>query len=318
MNSALTLSRDRRHGSRSSGRNAADRDSRGRATRLLSGNHQAYRCAMPSSRVRLVLLLLVVAACGLGCKKKKVDPNRATRDALYKELQPVALKNCTLKRFGSVNDGGYAMCENLIAGVESAYSYGIEHEDNWGCQLSRDYKVAIHQYDCFTEDRPTCPEGQFIFHDECVGAKAETIDGHLFDSVTGQITKNGDKGKRIIMKMDVEGAEWDSFLATSDEVFERIDQLIMELHGVNEQKHVDVVRKLKKNFHVVAIHFNNWECTRKVQPFPSAAYQVLFVNKRLGEVDPNGKPHISGQPPHAPDNPNGDDCQTVPPAKKKA
>src|SRR5687768_10848849 len=110
---------------------------------------------------RLWLLAAVLAACALagGCKKKKVDPNRATRDALHKELEPVALSNCTIKRYGSANDGGYLMCENLIAGVESAYSYGIEHEDNWGCQLSREYKVAIHQYDCFTEDRPTCEGG---------------------------------------------------------------------------------------------------------------------------------------------------------------
>jgi len=271
-----------------------------------------------NSSGRRLLLALALAACALGgCKKKKVDPNRATRDALHKELQPVALSNCTLKRYGSVNDGGYLMCENLIAGVESAYSYGIEHEDNWGCQLSREHKVGIHQYDCFTEDRPTCEGGTFIFHDECVGPKTETIEGNAFDSVAGQITKNGDKGKRIIMKMDVEGAEWDSFVATPDEVFERIDQLIMELHGVNEQKFVDVVSKLKKNFHVVAFHYNNWECTRKVQPFASAAYEVLFVNKRLGVLDPNGKPHKSGDPPDSQNNPNEADCQTVPPPKPK-
>jgi hypothetical protein len=55
---------------------------------------------------------------------------RADRQALWNELRPVALKNCTLRRFGSVNDGGYLMCENLLSGTESAYSYGIDTEDN--------------------------------------------------------------------------------------------------------------------------------------------------------------------------------------------
>jgi hypothetical protein len=62
---------------------------------------------------------------------------RADRQALWNELRPVALKNCTLRRFGSVNDGGYLMCENLLSGTESAYSYGIDTEDNWGCEVSQ-------------------------------------------------------------------------------------------------------------------------------------------------------------------------------------
>src|SRR5438045_8650097 len=45
------------------------------------------------------------------------------RETILAELQPVALKNCTLKRFGSVNDGGYLMCENLIEPIAAAYYY---------------------------------------------------------------------------------------------------------------------------------------------------------------------------------------------------
>jgi hypothetical protein len=49
---------------------------------------------------------------------------RQIRQQLLMELQPVALQNCTMKRVGSPNDGGYLMCGNLLGGVESAYSYG--------------------------------------------------------------------------------------------------------------------------------------------------------------------------------------------------
>ena len=71
---------------------------------------------------------------------------RQIRQALLEELRPVSLKNCTLKRFGSTYDGGYLMCENLIDGLEAAYSYGVGPNDEWGCDVSARYHVPVHQY----------------------------------------------------------------------------------------------------------------------------------------------------------------------------
>jgi hypothetical protein len=264
---------------------------------------------MRASRA-LALVVVVVALASAGCRKKKVDPKRELRTQLLAELQPVALSNCKLERFGSQNDGGYIMCGDLVEGVQAAYSYGIEHEDNWGCQLARQTKLPIHQYDCFTADRPTCDGGVFDFHSECIGPKAETIEGRPYDTLAAQIEKNGDKGKRLIIKMDVEGAEWDSIMATSDEVLANVDQFVFEMHGVNEQKFIDVVKKLKKTFHIVWLHYNNYECTKKARPMLGNVYEVTFVNKRLGKLDPSGKPHVAGAAPDMPNNPNAKDCQT--------
>ena len=49
---------------------------------------------------------------------RATDEARPIRQAILEELRPVALKNCRLKRYGSTNDGGYLLCENLIAGLE--------------------------------------------------------------------------------------------------------------------------------------------------------------------------------------------------------
>ena len=105
------------------------------------------------------------------------------RQQLFAEIQPIALKNCTLERFGTRNDGGYLMCGNLLANVQSAYSYGIAGDDNWGCAVSRRSNVPVHQYDCFDHTRPACPGGRFDFHDECVGARPETIESRFYDTV---------------------------------------------------------------------------------------------------------------------------------------
>ena len=93
-----------------------------------------------------------------------------------------------------------------------------------------------------------------------------------------QISKNFDTGKPLIVKIDVEGAEWDSLLATPDAVLDQIDQMPMELHGANEQRFLEVVRRLKQKFHLVNLHFNNYSCTAAMDPLPAWAYQVLWVN----------------------------------------
>jgi hypothetical protein len=234
---------------------------------------------------------------------------RAVRLALFEELKPVTLKNCHLKRYGGANDGGYLMCENLIQGIQTAYSYGIDTEDNWGCQVSRQLNVPIHQYDCFTEERPACSKGLFVFHDECVGAAREIVDGHQFDTVANHFARNGDTGRRLLMKMDVEGAEWDSLLATPDSVLDSIEQMPMELHGVDERRFLELVRRLKTRFHLVNLNFNNHGCDAELAPLPSRAYQVLWVNKRVGVVDPEAPVPAPPSPLNAPDNPSLPDCQ---------
>ena len=47
------------------------------------------------------------------------------RRSIMVELQPVTLKNCTLTRVGSANDGGYLMCDRFPPTIHAAYSYGV-------------------------------------------------------------------------------------------------------------------------------------------------------------------------------------------------
>ena len=96
------------------------------------------------------------------------------RQALLEELQPVALANCELKRFGETYDGGYLLCANLLTEVRSAYSYGISGYDGWGCDIPRQLKVKVHEYDCFNLQQPVCDGGALMFHPECVaGARVD-------------------------------------------------------------------------------------------------------------------------------------------------
>src|SRR5262245_53484976 len=146
----------------------------------------------PWVRIAFVIVALASGAAVLIADIVHGAAERKLRGAILAELQPVALKNCTLKRFGSANDGGYLMCENLIEPLDSAYSYGVGINDDWGCEVSRLYHVSVYEYDCFDPARPACDGGRFVFHNECVGDHASSRDSHLFDTLENQIKKNGD------------------------------------------------------------------------------------------------------------------------------
>src|SRR5438477_11601115 len=133
----------------------------------------------PSIRITFVIITLAIAAAVLVGALVRRAAGRELREAILGELQPVALKNCTLKRFGSPNDGGYLMCENLIEPLDAAYSYGVGRNDDWGCEVSRRYHVPVHQYDCFDPARPICDDGTFVFHNECVGNRSGYTGSHV-------------------------------------------------------------------------------------------------------------------------------------------
>src|SRR2546429_1661124 len=191
---------------------------------------------MKRSSVRIAFVVIALAAAALVIGDLARDAaGRKLREAILAELRPVALKNCTLKRFGSANDGGYLMCENLIEPLDAAYSYGVGQNDDWGCEVSRRYRVPVHQYDCFDPARPTCNGGMFIFHDECVGDRTGYRKSRFFDTLENQIRRNGDTGRRLLIKMDIEGAEWDSLFAAPENLLESIPQITMEMHGYDDE-----------------------------------------------------------------------------------
>jgi hypothetical protein len=265
-----------------------------------------------------VLVLLVAAAILLLLRHapgRPVSPARASgvsrestiRQALFEDIQPVKVSNCEFQRFGEAHDGGYLLCGNLLGAVQAGYSYGISGYDGWGCDISQRLHVTVHQYDCFNLTEPKCPGGMTIFHGECVGTTRSVQDGRPFDTLFGQFAKNGDDARTLVMKMDVEGAEWDAFLFAPDSVFAHIDQLDVEFHHVDEEKFLATMQRLKEFFYIAHVHYNNFSCDPAMKPFPSWAFEVLLVNKRIAMSD--GSPAAGPTPLDAANNPKGPDCQ---------
>ena len=271
-----------------------------------------------SRRLWVATVLVVIVAVLSGIAISRRTPPRASaprspaemiRDELFAEIQPVRITNCELQRFGEPHDGGYPLCANLLGNVKTGYSYGISGYDKWGCDVSRRLRIRVHQYDCFNLQEPSCPDGETMFHGECIGTARVTQDGRPFDTLANQFARNGDAAKPLVMKIDVEGAEWDAFLLAPDSALSQIDQLDVEFHDVSQSKYVEAIRRLKQFFYVAHVHYNNFSCDASLAPFPSWAFEVLLVNKRIAMSD--GSPARPASGVDAPNNASAADCQVA-------
>jgi hypothetical protein len=172
--------------------------------------------------------------------------------------------------------------------------------------------LAVHQYDCFDITKPTCIKGRYIFHEECIGDTFKTEDNRTFDTLKNQFLKNNDQNKRLVVKMDVEGAEWDSLFVTPEEILDNIDQLVVEFHIDSHMRwnaYIQVMQKLKRTFYIANVHLNNCCCVEKILPFPTPIFEILFVNKRIGIINEVELKPVLPNPLDSPNLPNVADCQ---------
>lgn len=242
-----------------------------------------------------VVTVLLLVFAGMAAAAVPYWRDRTIREELFAEFEPVRLTNCELKRFGNDHDGGYLMCANLLSEVTAGYSYGINGDDQWGCGIQIAYKIPIHQYDCYNDIVPPCPSDRGRFHVECVGPDREIRAGKAFDTVVAQLTKNGDLGKRLVVKMDIEGWEWPVLAGLPDHVLDSIDQLAIEFHEIETGSFVETIRRLKRIFHVANFHQNNYLCQSGFEPFPGRVFEALLVSKRIATSD--GTPVTRGSSP---------------------
>jgi hypothetical protein len=86
--------------------------------------------------------------------------------------------------------------------------------------------------------------------------------------------------------------------------------MAVEFHGYDEERFLLVMWKLKRFFYIANLHWNNFACAFGKPPFASAAYEMLFVNKRIGIPDAGAKA-VMPSPGDRPNNPEWPDCQVL-------
>ena len=162
-----------------------------------------------------------------------------------------------LVRIGSAHDGGYIMLDDFKAG-NIAYSFGISDDVSW------DKDIASRGYDVFMYDHTIdgLPEENNRFHFFRLGiADGKTQDDRL-KTLEELIASNHHENEHdMILKMDVEGAEWGFLAGVKSSTLEQFSQMTFEFHGItnhdNPKQVLEVFKKINRTHQLVHIHANN-------------------------------------------------------------
>ena len=176
--------------------------------------------------------------------------------ALMRRLRPIATKHA-LVRLGPLGDGGY-LVPNDLAGIEACFSPGVGLIFGFESDCAA-LGMAIFMADGSVE-RPAALRDDFHFDQTNLGSGADgtiTLDRWVADSLP--------KSKSdLLLQMDIEGAEFDALLNTTDATLDRFRIIAVELHEfqrlldpVFRERMAATLDKVLRNHVCVHVHPNN-------------------------------------------------------------
>lgn len=214
-------------------------------------------------------------------------------------------------RLGKENDGGYIMVDNFQSNGGIAYSFGLNDDVSWDSDMAaRGYEIFM--YDPTIDGLPQENE-RFHFFKAGIGG-AENAKRHL-NTLEHFIAANGHADKsNMILKMDVDGAEWNFLKSVSSETLNKFDQIVFEFHSVIRPRTQDktnavvaAVEKINRTHSLVHLHPNNYDAFLILDDkilFPST-FELTYVKTSNYElVDdeniflpiPLDQPNAKGRP----------------------
>jgi hypothetical protein len=165
------------------------------------------------------------------------------------------------RRFGPPHDGGYIFANN-ISPVQSILSYGISTEYTFDREMAEaGHRVYMFDHTIHGINRT---HENMIWIREGVAGISDSASG-LY-SIQDHLIRHDIRGDRLILKMDVESAEFDAIGMAPPEVLGRFEQIALEVHGldaledqVRRAKIVTMLRALNKDFTLFHVHANNFD-----------------------------------------------------------
>lgn len=250
-----------------------------------------------------VKIINILSPGGLYCAHKKdfyleLKKRTKTKTVLGHELI----------RVGNMHDGGYIFL-NDFKSVKRAYSFGIGGDISWETDLITMGAMDVFMYDPSVSDIPAY-NSRFHFSSIGIAGKDKRGDnGYCYLSMESILRINGDlRNKNLILKMDVEGAEYEFIQNTEEELLDNFMQMSFEFHGfLVEGKREDIILrifdKLSNTHFPVWVHANNngrrIEFDNGILP---DLLEITFVNKRLYEFgDKENSYPIALDSPNIPD-----------------
>lgn len=171
-------------------------------------------------------------------------------------------------RVGKKNDGGYIMADHFYDNGK-AYSFGISDDCSWDKDMAeRGYDVYMFDH---TIESINCRDDRLHFYKTGIADSPNHAEN--LDTLENILRDNEcDSNTNMILKMDVEGAEYGFMEMVENDTMKRFDQIVFELHDLHTRSE-DAVRfleKIDKLFAIVHVHVNNHTnvviCENKLYP----------------------------------------------------
>lgn len=209
--------------------------------------------------------------------------------SLLAMLRPQTLSGSRKLRIGRFFDGGYVMVDDFI-GIEAAYSIGINDDVSWDLDIV-DRAIPVFQYDHTIE---AVPVEHALARWRKMGLGAVNDPGASLMTLQQMIEDNGHtESRNLILKCDVEGAEWAVLGALPAGILGQFRQIVMEIHCLNfldDPVWADSIRKglscLAASHNLVHVHGNNyaeWTAIGGI-PVPSVM-EITMMRKDAGSFD---------------------------------
>jgi hypothetical protein len=208
--------------------------------------------------------------------------------ALSNLLSSPILKNPPkLCRYGSLHDGGYTLVE-VQQGEFSLLSFGVGDDITFEADLSK-LVNEIHLYDFSVTQLPVDIDNATFFQ-LGIAAKKELNFVTLKDAVNALKSETS-----LILKMDIEGYEWEVLNSTAVADLDRFEQIVIEFHGVTDLRFLttfeimyECFRKLNVNHAPIVVHANNFGSYRILGnvPVPEVIEVTYLHRKRLNQFEP--------------------------------
>lgn len=172
-------------------------------------------------------------------------------------LNPVSVVGVAKLRVGRDHDGGYVMLDDF-RGIGCAVSAGIADDVSWDIDLA-DRAIQVLQFDP-TVAGPPVAHANFSFEPLRLAA-ADQPDAL---SLEGALSRSAQGGGDALLKMDIEGSEWDVLDAASEDTLSRCRQIVCEFHDLDRlcepsfgDRAERVFGKLSRTHFVHHVHGNN-------------------------------------------------------------
>ena len=177
------------------------------------------------------------------------------KSSIFQLLKPKDVLGKNKVRIGREGDGGYILL-NDFENIKFAYSFGISYEISFDKALA-DKNIDVFMYDHTIEGLPIYNPK---LHWKKIGLTEKNGGSNNMKTLDELIKENfHEKEKNMILKMDIEGPEWNILNELNNEILKKFKYIIIEFHFNIEYKplFIKVLKKLTEFHQIFHLHCNN-------------------------------------------------------------